>query len=201
MRLYKLTDEYGQTYNNTQWGENVTHTASGEGELCGPGWIHAYTHPLLAVLLNSIHADFRSPILWEAEGEVGKTDHGLKVGTTSLTTIKQIPLPKITTEQRVRFAILCARAAGCVHPGWREWADNWMSGRDRSKKAAAWAAAAALAAEEAAARAAAAWAAAWAAACAAGAAERAARACPCDLDLIAIAEEACSREACSRINK
>lgn len=41
MKLYKLTDSHGRTYNDTQWGPGVTHEASGEGELCGPGWLHA----------------------------------------------------------------------------------------------------------------------------------------------------------------
>jgi hypothetical protein len=134
MKLYKLTDRNGQTRNRTQWGEGVEHTASGEGDLCGPGWLHAYTHPLLAVLLNPGHADIREPILWEADGDVGKTDHGLEVGCTRLKTIKQIPLPKITTEQRVYFAILCAMEV-CDDPAWRRWAQDWLSGKNRSAEA------------------------------------------------------------------
>lgn len=135
MRLYKLTDENGQTYNNTQWGEGVTHTASGKGKLCGPGWLHAYTDPLLAVLLNPIHANFSNPRLWEAEGEVGATDFGLKVGTTRLTTIREIPLPDVTSNQISRFAILCARRV-CRDEAWNRWADKWLSGEDRSAAAA-----------------------------------------------------------------
>ena len=53
--LCKLTNENDQTYNKTQWGENITHKADGQGELCGTGWIHYYDSPLLAVLLNPIH--------------------------------------------------------------------------------------------------------------------------------------------------
>lgn len=63
MRLYKLTNQNGQTYNQTQWGENVSHSGTGQGELCGPGWIHAYTSPLLATLFNPIHAAFSNPQL------------------------------------------------------------------------------------------------------------------------------------------
>lgn len=161
MTLYKLTDEKGQTYNNTQWGPGVTHTASGVGELCGSGWLHAYTSPLLAVLLNSIHAAFDNPRLWEADGEVGATDNGLKVGCTRLTTVREIPLPEITTEQRVRFGILCAKAV-CTDAPWTRWAEKWLSGVDRGREP-AWAAARAAAG------------AAWAAA---------------SIDLIALAKEA-----------
>ena len=170
MKLYKLTDESRQTHNNTQWGAGVTHSGTGEGELCGPGWIHAYTHPLLAVLLNPVHVGFKKPRLWEAEGEVARTDHGLKVGCLSLTTLCELPLPVITTTQRVRFAILCAKEV-CKNKQWNAWADAWLSGKDRTKESArAWEAARAWAAA-AAAEAAAAWAAA-------------------EIDFIAIAEKA-----------
>jgi hypothetical protein len=195
--LYKLTNAYDQTHNKTQWGENVTHSGTGEGPLCGPGWIHAYTDPVLAALLNPIHADFAQPRLWEAEGEVTLNDNGIKVGCLSLTTVKRIPLPEITRTQRVRFAILCALEV-YPEPGFVAWAQARLSGMDHSREsaraaAAAWAARAAEAAAAAwAARAAAAaWAArAAAAAWAARAAEAAAAAKP--LDLIALARQAVS---------
>jgi hypothetical protein len=135
MKLYKLTDEKNQTHNRTQWGINVTHETSGKGELCGSGWIHAYTSPLLAAFLNVIHADFKKPILWEARGRIGKTNTGLKAGCKKLTTIKQIPLPKITSEQKIKFAILCVKK---VYKGkaWNIWADNWISKRNRTASAA-----------------------------------------------------------------
>src|SRR5690554_5166757 len=73
-RLYKLTDEHGKTHGNTQWGPNVTHFGTGKGELCGPGYIHAYEHPLIAVLLNPVHGYFKNPRMWEAIGTVNKRD-------------------------------------------------------------------------------------------------------------------------------
>jgi len=107
--LYKLTDENGQSCEKTQWGPGVTHTASGKGELCGPGWISAYTHPLLAVLFNPVHADIVNPTLWRAEADnIAKSDRGLRVGVTSLTTIESLPLPVLGNNQRVAFVMLCA---------------------------------------------------------------------------------------------
>lgn len=143
MKLYKLTDQYDRTYDDCQWGEGVTHTTSGKGDLCGPGWIYAYTDPLLAVLFNPIHANFRNPHLWEAEGEIGKNDHGMKVGCTQLTTIHCVPLPKITIEQSVRFAILATKQV-YSDVAWNCWADRWLNNSDRSEETAwetAWAAA------------------------------------------------------------
>lgn len=71
MKLYKLTDAEGRTghgYNLTQWGENVTHgPLSGEGDLCGPGFFHAYTDPLVGLFLNPIHANIKDPLVWERE--------------------------------------------------------------------------------------------------------------------------------------
>ena len=219
MKLYKLTDANDQTYGACQWGENVTHETSGEGELCGPGWTHWTTHPLLAVLLNPIQGayDLATAHLWEGEGEVGKTDHGLKVGCTRATTIRRVPLPEVPLAAKVRFAIYCAQAVvGDRCPAWSAWAAKWLDGgcRSAANAAAAWAAAAwagnAAAAEAwagnaaAAAEEAAAWAAAWAAdaaeaaAWAADAAEEAAAAQATAngglLDLASIAEQAVADE-------
>jgi hypothetical protein len=193
MKLYKLTEQDGTTYKGTcQWGENVTHTADGKGELCTEHWLHAYTHPILAILLNPMHADIRKPKLWEAKGRIGKTDRGLKVGTRKLTTTKELPVPKVTTEQRIRFAIGCGLAV-CKDEQWQRWAMGWLDGTDRTYAAAraAYAAADAVYAADAAARAA--YAAARAVDAAADAAYTARAACAAadaaaDIDLIAIAE-------------
>jgi len=193
MKLYKLTDRHDQTWNRTQWGEGVEHTAPGTGELSGVGWLEAYTDPLLAVLLNPIHADFAAAHLWEAEGDVGKTDHGLKVGCTRLKTIKRLPLPEVTAEQRVRFGILCALEV-CQNTKWRKWAADWLSGKDRTVGAAQ--VAQAIVAEEAWAAGAAAWAAwaaaedAWAETWVAQAACAAAAWAEVRVDLVAIARKA-----------
>ena len=171
MRLYKLTDEKDQTYNKTQWGEGVSHQADGQGDLCGPGWIHATTHPLLAVLLNPIQGnyDLVTAHLWEGEGEVGKEDYGLKVGCTQFTTLRRLPLPTPSLEQRVRFAILCACQV-YKESTWQTWAQAWLDGSNRTQEAA--------------------WAVGEAAWAAAGAAARAAREAE-PLNLVSLAEEAC----------
>ena len=200
MKLYKLTDEHGRTKNKTQWGPGVTHEATGSPDqhICSNEWIHAYEHPLLAVLLNPIHADFHPPRLWEAEGVVGKKDGQLKCGCRSLTTVREIPVPEITLQQRVRFAILCAKQV-CSDEDWNQWADAWLSGADRSREAAqaaeeaaaAWAQAADWAAQ-------AAKAAAWAEASRAeawqAASARAAREAILSINLISIAEQAIAEE-------
>jgi hypothetical protein len=169
--LYKLTDKDGKTragkHNECQWGEGITHKAKGRGKkLCTDGVIHAYTHPLLAVFMDPIHDGYGDTArLWEAEGEV-VADDGTKVGCKALTTICEIPLPAVTTQQRARFGTLAAKTV-CTDPAWNAWADAWLDG---------WVASMAVSAAQAGV------AAAWAAACSS---------CP---NFIAIAEEAVKGE-------
>lgn len=134
---YKLTDQKGQTYGGTQWGERVTHRARGskDGPLCSGSWIHGYESPYLAVLMNPIYGDFKDPLLWEFKGgRVSKTD-GTKTGWRSGTTIRRIPLPLFTMNQRIAFGIFCAKE---VYKGreWNAWAYAWLDGIDRTGAAA-----------------------------------------------------------------
>ena len=132
MKLYKLTDKNDQTRDDTQWGLGVTHEATGKGKkLCSDGVLHAYRDPLLAVLMDPIHGEFVPDAhLWEAEGKV-MVDDGTKVGCKKMTTLRQILLPTITIEQRVRFAILCGKEV-CNDSMWLKWADKWLDETDRS---------------------------------------------------------------------
>jgi len=131
-KCYKLTTQDNFIMNDTLWREGISHTTSGEGELCSAGWLHAYSHPLLAVLLNPMHANISNPKLWEAYGSgMKKSDHGLKIGFTKLTTKKGIALSVVTDIQKVIFAILCALEV-YKEPSFVTWADNWLSNKDRS---------------------------------------------------------------------
>lgn len=131
VNCFKLTNRLSQTLHQTQWGPGIKHTASGEGELCGPGWIHFYQDPVLAIMMNPVHADFHNPRMWEAEasGTIVE-DCGLKHGCTTLTTIREIAPPVVTLHQRVRFGILCALEV-CRIEEWKKWATRWLSGVGR----------------------------------------------------------------------
>jgi len=136
MKCYKLTDSDGRTKNNTQWGVGVTVSALGAGRhLCSDGFIHFYTHPLIAVFMNPIHANFTDPQLWEAESSGYEKHEKLKSGSKTLTTIRKISLPEVSMAQRVAFAILCSMEV-CKNKKWLSWADAWLSGKDRSSDSA-----------------------------------------------------------------
>ena len=134
MIAYKLTDSKYQTYNNTQWGVNITHEVNvkkAKPELCSPDVIHYYKTPTLALLLNPTHANIDNPIIWECEADQeAAADYG-KSGCYSLTT-KKIIKTQITDTQMhrimIRFAILCAESA------LKYFADKYPND-DRPKKA------------------------------------------------------------------
>ena len=136
MKTYKLTNKNGKTKNNTQWGPNITHSSTGNHKsLCSNGWIHFYTNPFIAVLMNPIHADFKSPKLWECETSGEELHEELKSGCKTLTTIKEIPLPEISNVQRIAFSILCVKEI-YKNKEWNDWADKWLTGEDRSERSA-----------------------------------------------------------------
>lgn len=136
MKAFKLTDKNGQTKGGMQWGEGVTHEAVGfDEELCSDGWIHFYTDLLVGVFMNPAHADFKEALAWECE-TAGDLHEPLKSGCKRLTTTRQIPLPEVTTTQRVAFAILCALEIH-TEEGFVSWAKDWLSGEDRTKDSAA----------------------------------------------------------------
>ena len=185
--IYKITDANGKTRpgqsNETQWGAGVTHTASGEGELCGPGWLHGYHHPLLAVLLNPAHGNYDATTmrLWRCKAVVGIRKAN-KLGCMKITTVEEIPLPAINTTQRVAFALIVIKRV-YRNAEFKTFADNWLSGKDRSE--AAWAAGAGPWAW-----AAGAWAGAWAGARVARTAEAVAAGALTDIKLLAAARQA-----------
>jgi len=133
MKLYKLTDGNDQSYGGYQWGENVTHKTT--------GWLYFCTHPLLAVMLNPRHENYElrrcldDAHLWECEGEVLKSDHGLGVGCKKATSIKRIEIPEVTENQEIAFGILCSLEIK-QWPEYVTWAKSWLNGKDRSEKGA-----------------------------------------------------------------
>jgi hypothetical protein len=130
--MYKLTDQRMQTRNGFQWELNKTYTTNGKGYLCGPGWLHVYEHPLLAVLLNPIHADIKNPRLFRCKiGGKCLKNKGLKCGYTKVTLTKELQLPQLTLTQRIAFGILCAKQV-YKNKRWNTWANDWLSNKNRN---------------------------------------------------------------------
>lgn len=110
---YKFTDHKMKTHGGFQWEIGRKATTTGEGELCGPGFLHYYADPLLAVLLAPLHVNFgpdRRLFRVEAGGVI-KNDRGLKLGASELTLLEEIPVPVVAMKQRAAFAAKCAEWA------------------------------------------------------------------------------------------
>ena len=181
---YKFTTQDLTTYDDCKWAVGKWKKTTGEGDLCDKGWLHCYQDPILAVFHDPAYGNYLSednPRLWriEVNGKYLK-DGYLKEGWTEMKLIEEVEIPHITTEQRVRYAIYCALE---VHRNkdFFLWAENWLSGKDRTVEAA-------NVVQEAV----------WAAWCAARAAAHplpspwteAARAVEAELDLLALAKKA-----------
>ena len=139
MKLYKLTDADGYTYNRQHWeiGQTVSVDAKisrDPPKLCTSRVLHAYTSPLLAALMNPAHGDYKNPRAYTVSGDVVVSD-GTKVGCLTLTVTGTFELPTLTASQRVAFGVLTALAV-YSEESFHVWGKNWLSGADRSAAAA-----------------------------------------------------------------
>jgi len=131
---YKLT--------NKKWALNEWHEIPPEKRGKGKGfsmgsYFRLHDDPLLAVLLNPICADFKDFRMFEVETEGAvESDRGLKFGAVKIQLVREIDVPDITAEQRVRFAILCAIEVH-TETGFNSWAQDWLSGKDKTAATAA----------------------------------------------------------------
>ena len=153
MIAYKITNESMQTYKGFQWVLGQWVETSGEGELCGDGWLHTYSDPVVGAFFKPIHGGIpKNPRMFVCEVDGShKDDHGLKQGWTRVRLVKEILMPTLTIEQRIAIGIRFALKV-YKDKGFGKWAADWLSGKDRSGQAAgaAWAAAGAAGAAEAA---------------------------------------------------
>ena len=136
MRCYKLVTQDCKTRkgapNETTWVIGKTVEAKGEGnKLCTDGVIHAYADPVLAVLLNPIHANISNPRMLVLECSEAVAEAWDKSGHKSAMPIAEIPLPEVTATQRTAFGILCALEV-YSNAAFTEWAEAWLDGTDRS---------------------------------------------------------------------
>jgi len=121
MKLYKLTDKYGNTKCNTRWDVGVVHRRNKckNPRLCSSDIFHAYTNINLAFLLNPIHAEINNPVVWECEGTPVVEDWG-KVGCFRLKVIQKLDDPIWINSDKekhvqVTFAVLCAESVLHYH--------------------------------------------------------------------------------------
>ena len=142
---YKLLTQDMKTrkgaYNEMDWADvGKWHVADGEGGLCTEGMIHDYDDPWIAAVLNPAHAAIHDPVMYETERDGPTETDGLKCGCKRLRLVRRMDIPDVPLIQRVAFGVLAAMQV-CHEDVWLTWARAWLSGEDRSSKAAARAAA------------------------------------------------------------
>ena len=143
IKVYKLTDVDGYTRrgmsNETLWSEGSVVEATGTGGLCTPGLVHAYRYPELGLAMNPIHANLREPRVWLCEGVI-REDDGTKLGCRRLRCLYEMKVDHqlLSIDGLIRWSIYMAKLVvdGGTAPEWDEWADGWLSGQDRSERAA-----------------------------------------------------------------
>lgn len=131
MIVYKLTDQKMQTFEKCQWELGVTKEAPGTGPLCTSGWLHCYDDPLIGIMFNPIHGAYINPRLFEGEASGRFREDGQqKCGVQRLTLLRELPVPIITLDHRMRFAILCVLNVWQA-PWFIQWVKDFLSGVDQ----------------------------------------------------------------------
>jgi hypothetical protein len=102
---------------------------------CSPMALHHYSDPLLAILTNPAHANIKNPRLFEIQIAKEQGTDQLKGWSRAQKLIREIPVPIISVNSKITFAIYCAKALW-KDQRWNNWADNWLTGVDRSYAAA-----------------------------------------------------------------
>jgi len=147
MKYYKLTDQELRTHNGFQWEVGKKYTIEKPGtKMCSDQVFHCYSHPVLAVILNPVHANIKNPRMFEVEVDEIVAGDGLKFASKAQTLVSEIALPELSTVQKVDFAI---RVALKVYKdeGFEKWAASYLDRSDTSEAAVSAAGAAERAAE------------------------------------------------------
>jgi len=133
---YKLLTQEMTSHGGMKWEIGKLEKAKKEGtEMCTPQVLHFYSHPLLAVFANPIHASITNPRLFEIEVEACVNKDNLKCASKTQRLVKELELPQLNDLQRQFVAINCAKLLPNPPSIWAEWADKWLSGEDRTPEA------------------------------------------------------------------
>lgn len=108
-KVYKITHMDMSARHGFQYHLNQEAYATGKGmELCSDGVLHSYRHPLLATVFRFIHAvDYTNLRIFEAEalGRINEPTQ-IKLGSKGLKLLKEVKMPVITEEFKLRVIAL-----------------------------------------------------------------------------------------------
>jgi|GEM_PF-3453889 hypothetical protein len=88
--------------------------------------------PLVAIMLNPWHAQIDHQKMLELE--IGRNDLD-EIGSSTNVVVRETTVPSVTTDQKIVFALMTIQEV-YGNPVFKCWADDWISGSDRSAEAA-----------------------------------------------------------------
>ena len=128
--FYLITDQENKSWNNVQWGENVTHQED------NPNYhFTVYNSPQTALYMYPAYEGTSQPKLWTAQAEFPSRSEAFRSKFPKITTLKEFSIDIPTNEQRFTFGILCCLNL-VVNPFFRDWAINYLKGIDQSPETA-----------------------------------------------------------------
>lgn len=80
--------------------------------------------PLLAVMINPLHAEFVRPRLFELRGDFDDKKINLQ-------RVREVAVPEVSPEQKLVFAMYCIRSLAPEHI-FAAWSERWLANIDRS---------------------------------------------------------------------
>ena len=133
----KWVSEGMKTINETHWEVGVPNELPEKNKLTLglSGLFHYYKHPLLAVIFKDFHGVKYYQHLYQVVPEGRIVERFDKCGSTKLTLVKELEIPEVTNAQKIAFGILCSLET-CKEESFVDWAEKWLSGKDRSKESA-----------------------------------------------------------------
>ncbi len=125
MQKYLLTDVNGRSRRGTTIDTKRTNgKRQFGGDVVSQNIWECADTPLLAVMINPLHAECVLPRLFEIRGEFGQQQN-------TIHRIREIGLPKALPEQKLAFAMYCVRSLA-PDDAFAAWADRWLANIDRS---------------------------------------------------------------------
>lgn len=94
-----------------------------------------YYNPLVAVLLKSCHNLDKCTKLCKVTSEGQVTEKDGQIFSENFTIGEELEIPEVSNIQKIAFGILCALQV-CKQKDFVFWANDWLSGKDRSKESA-----------------------------------------------------------------
>ena len=133
--LCKWVSQDMTTMNNTHWRVGVAQQLPEQDNIdfLKEGIFNYFSDIPFAMMLKEQYGCENYTRLYEVipEGKIIKREG--RCGSTKLTLVKELEVPKVTLDQRTVFAILCALEV-YKDPNFINWAEKWLSGEDHSKE-------------------------------------------------------------------